>query len=543
MLSVLAAHAGIVDRNAAGKIAQSLLRKAVSLSTESEVKARNSAVGAPSYYIFNAADGKGFVIVSGESEMPEIIGYSMTSSADVDKLPPALEDALGEYSAYVERVRAGIITVPVVTSVDESEEVAPLCQTQWGQGTPYNNLVPKINGESCPSGCVATALSQIMAYHKWPDVGEGSKWYNPGISGYKNAKYDFAQHTYNWDLMKNTTAENNSDAAAAAEVAQLLWDCGVAVDMGYAIGGSGAYTDLSMMAMYNYFGYKASTLDHVIRFCFETQEEWNELLKNELRNSRPVQYSASSKSGGHSFVIDGFNKKGFFHVNWGWDGEYDGYYEITSLNGFSENHSMICGIQPDSTRTDKVFRQFRPIIFGSVGVTADSVALGSTFNFTLGGIQNFYLTYHQWVANVALYDLNGKKIVNTCKTAKSKRTYNLGGAQYTTSQNYSCIIPDTVSEGKYELRVVFCHDGYSEYILPDVNGGSYLNALPVYIRDGVAYFNEASAISKAQTSVPSIVRTEYFTLDGRRLSTPSAGICVVRKTFSDGSVYINKVYK
>ena len=238
--------------------------------------------------------------------------------------------------------------------------VQPLLKTTWGQNAPYNQYCPtRANSsgeqENCPVGCVALALGQIMKYYNYPETGKGYKSYQPfGLSEAISA--DFENTQYKWELMKDsyvrlgsykTYTEEEADA-----VATLLSHAGVSVGTIYALSGSSAFAYANIPRnMVENFRYAEEPIRYVSRSDY-SKEEWMELIFDELSNGRPIFYSGNSpESGGHAFVLDGYDATGKVHINWGWRGSDNGYYDIDLLEGennFCNNQSMVIGIMPPS---------------------------------------------------------------------------------------------------------------------------------------------------------------------------------------------------
>lgn len=550
LFTTMVMFASPVSPGKASAIAQLTLggKKVHSESVNAEAKARIGASGAeaPAFYIYNAADGKGFVIVSGESDMPEVVAYSYDSRFDVDNMHPGLVDFLCYYTEVVNDVRSGDAEVEQMTKARAGKAVVgPLCKAQWGQDKPYNTLCPKIDGVNCPVGCVATAMAQIMYHYRWPKVGEGSFRYASGISGVGVIGSNFYEHEYNWDAMCNTLEANLSNAEASAAVAQLSYDCGISTRMKYGAEGSGTYDDNAMKALYTYFGYKASELDFQRRDCYATINEWTTLVKSYLDNDSPVLYGGLSKNGGgHEFIIDGYDSEDYFHVNWGWDGSSNGYYSIVTLNpkntsyAFTEEQSMVCGFVPDVEGTDKTPKQWRIYMKEAPSVSRESVALGEKFTFTANDFRNMTTTAYTWVIGTGLYDRYGKfvKLLSSKTSTKNKlQILSYYGYNY---YDVSSTMPANLADGYYELRVLFCQDGYSDFIMPDMVGGNVLNKVPVSVENGVAYFNKIpTGIDSMPADGNAVIARRYYTVDGLSIAAPVSGQVVIeRMTMSDGTV-------
>ena len=238
--------------------------------------------------------------------------------------------------------------------------VQPLLKTTWGQNAPYNQYCPQKKNSSgelqnCPVGCVALALGQIMKYHNYPEIGQGYKSYQPfGLS--EEISADFENTQYKWNLMKDSYVRLGSTALYTDEeadaVATLLFHAGVSVGTIYAISGSSAFAYGNIPRdMVENFRYSEDKIRYLSRSDY-TKEEWMNLIFKELSNGRPIFYAGNSpEAGGHAFVLDGYNTSGKVHINWGWRGTDNGYYDIdllTGENNYSENQSMVIGIMPPS---------------------------------------------------------------------------------------------------------------------------------------------------------------------------------------------------
>lgn len=295
----------------------------------------------PAYYVIENGTNKGYTIVSTDDRLPEIVGYAKQGNYTEDTLPEAYVEFITAYQKFVEDVKAGnphaLRTAAEAKALRESASytqptVAPLLgNIQWNQGDPYNRMCPEYtSGQRAVTGCVATAMAQVMGYWKYP------KQLQADIPGYTTGTYNInvpginkdTDGTYDWDniLPQYNSGNFNDDQANA--VAKLMHHCGVAVQMNYGPS-SGAFVNPERLS--KYFGYDQDFMALVYRESFSMQE-WNTLIDNELIAKRPVLYSGQSSSSGHQFVCDGSDGKGLYHINWGWGGYQDGYFDITILN-------------------------------------------------------------------------------------------------------------------------------------------------------------------------------------------------------------------
>lgn len=303
-------------------------------------------------YVFSTAGG-GFSIVSADDCMPPLIGYSDTDIFDCKNMPDNMRYWL---DSYADQIRYAITNgINQSSSRAESRKaIAPLVTTYWNQTSPYNNLCPLVGSIKTPTGCVATALAQVMNYHKWPERGTGSITYQWNTS--QSLSMDFASTVFDWANMAPTYSDDSTPAQIAA-VSILMKACGYGVQMNYGADASGALTPRLQDALINYFGYDKG-VTYIERNYFSGQE-WEEILYNELNASRPVIYGGDSDSGGHCFVCDGY-RDGYYHINWGWGGMSNGYFLITLLNptlqgvggstsGYQYNQDMTIGIRKPVT--------------------------------------------------------------------------------------------------------------------------------------------------------------------------------------------------
>ena len=231
--------------------------------------------------------------------------------------------------------------------------VENLLATQWGQGDPYNSLCPTSDGKAMPTGCVATAMAQILYYFRYPAQGEGQGAYTIGTAVAPIRKP--VEGVYNYDLMLTRYKSSNATDEQKEAVAILMRDLGLASRMAYEKGGSGALSNFSAQGLVNNMGYDSLAMHSYFREWFDT-EEWMTMVASELRAGRPIFYGALDATyGGHAFVISGIDENGLVYVNWGWEGKADGYYDIKALNpsdngkplgdSYKDSQNMIFGFR------------------------------------------------------------------------------------------------------------------------------------------------------------------------------------------------------
>ena len=329
--------------------------------------------GYSDFFIFNNTSGPGYVIIAADDCVVPILGYSYVNNFDTETLPPNLKEWLNDYAEQIEtavtmrasataeiRAEWDCLRQGKPLPIKSEKAVTPLISTTWDQSPYYNALCPYDNSahERTLTGCVATALGQVLKYWSYPEHGYGSHSYVPNSHPEYGSLYvDFSSVNYQWSSMpNNVTSSNNA-------VATLLYHCGVSVNMDYGISGSpdygsSAYTadngtnrPSAETALKTYFNYK-STLHSVSKSDY-SDSQWINLLKNELDHSRPMLYRGSGNQGGHSFICDGYNNNDYFHFNWGWSGHYNDYFYINNLNptsfNFSSGQQAVIGIEPNGS--------------------------------------------------------------------------------------------------------------------------------------------------------------------------------------------------
>lgn len=282
------------------------------------------------YYLFNAEGNDGFVIVSADERTPSILGYSAKRSIDLNNIPCNVKWLLNYYDAAIAQIKKTPASA-AATTLDVKPEIPTIITTQWGQGDPYNAYCPLYEGERCLTGCVATAMAQVINYNRWPQNATAT------VPGYMTSTLGISMR----ELPGKQFSWNNMDNAA---VAQLMLYCGQSVYMDYEPSGSGAFSVDVPAALKDIFGY-SERITFAARDRY-SDEKWNEMAYNELQKGRPVLYFGNSPSdGGHAFIVDGY-LDGLYHLNWGWDGHCDGYFALNGLDpydydGFNYNQVMV----------------------------------------------------------------------------------------------------------------------------------------------------------------------------------------------------------
>lgn len=354
-------------------------------------------------YVFNVSNDGGFVIVSNDDIAEPILGYSDSGTIDPENMPSNMRAWLQGYADEIAWAKEHGITNarPAKaprhhTEASVKTPIEPLVKTKWNQDAPYNMYTPyygvdsngyyvystdqipeNITWSHCATGCVATAMAQVMKYHEWPEKPTkdipGYNWENKNetIAGLSANSAEFA-----WYNMKNTY-ESEATGYSANAVALLMQYCGWSVKMNYGRE-SGSNSAKLANALTEYFDYKA-TVTCVDRACY-SYANWINLLYHELAEKRPVVYSGQSSGGGHEFVSDGYQGEDYFHINWGWGGSSDSYFKLSSLNPYAQ------GIGGSSTRDG--FRYWQDAVIGIQKPSENGTILDvdATINMKLNSI-------------------------------------------------------------------------------------------------------------------------------------------------------------
>lgn len=329
-------------------------------SSEPELVYTASQLGETHFYVFNQPEG-GWVMIGGDEACQEILAYSEEGTFDYSTSAPNLKNWLRGYEEEISQAIKENATTSSIPDIKKGirnatlgNKIEALIMTKWDQEAPYYNLCPQYKGERCVTGCVATAMSQIMYYWQWPKVGIGEKSYYDQYGCRKNLSANFSEHEYQWDQMALTT-KNFKTTVQKDAVAQLMYDAGVSVSMSYlpySEGGSGAYSEDIPDAMFNYFCYERANCIYRVDY---SKSEWCDIIYKELSEGRPIIYGGEDKNyEGHEFICDGYeykNNNHYFHFNWGWSGDENGFYTLETTgksSQFKNNQDAIIGTKPRS---------------------------------------------------------------------------------------------------------------------------------------------------------------------------------------------------
>ena len=518
LFSIILAVAAPVDEQKARQLASDFLSNMNPHGTRSANAELTRAVTGvadgndAAIYVFNSDNS--FVIISADDRTPAVLGYSDHGVYDMKKAPDGLKAMLGWLQASVRNYS----TTRGEVSIHDA--IKPLLTTKWNQHSPYNLFCPydEVNDAPSVTGCVATAMAQIMKYHEWPSA-------------------------YDWSLMKDEY-DSGDESAAAQEVAKVMYDAGASVYMEYSADGSTSNNDCISEALRNIFGYALST-EWVYRAYYSAQE-WDELIYGNLKNKMPVIYAGQAididdsygylqgVESGHSFIVDGYDGKGLYHVNWGWGGLSDGFFLLSLLNpenqgaggtsgseGYSIKVSAVVGIKPvKPTEKAVTTRRLRASSFSVVDGQTTLSRSSSSEDFpsfkTKIGIGNFITGSEDGTFDVGLLLCKGNELLSLLDS-KSSTDFPKGKGYFIDLESK---IGKGLSNGTYQLRAVcresgkedwvFCQLATSCYVEAVVNDKSLTLAVHGMDNDDVAKF---TANSKEISSDPCERRPITFKLN------------------------------
>ena len=399
----------------------------ITLSGSFDTKARliepTRASEEPAIYVFNRPGG-GFVIVSGDDAFGPILAYSYTGEFRTDTwIPDNVREWMEDMAYSIGDIRRDRLSAPQQVAarwdsyenptragIRRADPVKLYATAEWSQSNPYNLFCPQVGGERTLTGCVATSIGTLMFYHKYPTR---AKKNFPAIAGdgytvqARTADYD-----YQWDKMLMNYSGDGYTQEQAEACARLLADIGQAGGLKYGVDGTSAVTAKVLGLMTEYFGYDKGLVNES-RYYY-SDEEWTAKLKAEL-DQRPLSYTGRSDTGGHAFVMDGYDTDGFFHMNWGWNGSRNGYYGINAFYRYVNSHAATFGFKPEAGG------EFKPLYAIYVGtnsggvsykgleVTSVSITPGASFSMRVGGIINESFQPFNMEAAVCHCDKAGNK--------------------------------------------------------------------------------------------------------------------------------------
>ncbi len=442
-----------IGERRAREIAESLFSSVGTRSLSQNLKLEYAAIagGNEQLYVFNRQEG-GFAVIAGDDRFSPVIAFSHEHSFDADNMPPAARHLLDCWAAQID---AGKVPAQTVESV--GNEVLKYQTPLWSQGEPYNWETPVINGMRCVTGCVATAMSMVLYYYRWPEQGVGT---TPSYSyKYNGNSYGVPENvlgrTYDYNNMLMDYSYGYTSAEGYA-IAALMKDLGTSVQMSYAPEASGSSSSFIPIALSTYFKYSKAAL------CVsaETYDDrgWVEAMQKNLADCGPTIISGQSPDGGHAFIADGYTDRGYISINFGWGGYSNGWYLLPSIE-YNQNQNAIFGLVPDYHGTStyepclsliRLVDGLGQTVFG--GLYSDSMVIepGAVFMLRVGGLINRgQATFSgYWKLSICNpegkinKDLTGETVLDDLKP------------NYYTYTSYSIGLPQTFNDGD-RIRLMY----------------------------------------------------------------------------------------
>ena len=423
------------------------------------------------FYVFTPSGSNGYIIVSAEDAVMPVLAYSFEDPApSPDNIPVPMADWIGWVSAQIEGIRESGVQFTAATGqwaeARAGNAVVLLETAKWNQGDPYNRFCPMDGSYRSLAGCVPVAAAIVMRYHRWPESGKGStNAYRTDSKGLSVAQRNL-EHSYDWDNMPLAFVEGNYSEEQALAVSTILADVGAAFQADYAAEGTGA--SLKSDVMYANFGYNPS-MSQIPRENYD-DKVWLSMLRGELDAFRPVVYCGYDVDNGHAFILDGYTDDDYFHVNWGWGGEADGYFTLSTLTpyddpgySFNSNHFACFGLKPgadDATVED--WMKFRA---PGMVVSAGTIEKNSSFLFNeLHFINNTAVDFSGSLCG-ALTDRDG----NVKEWITRRLDYELPWGYWVKWPNVSATVTVEIESGD-RLRFFYKPDNCEEWFLIKSNG-------------------------------------------------------------------------
>ena len=538
----------------------SLTRVYLPLQTKSAVW---SMTDAP-IYVFNY-DGGGYVIVSGDDRTADILGFSNTGHIDADRLPVNMKSWLQRYATKIERIPASAVTHRKATTrgEDTKAEIATKMKTEWGQSYPYDLHTPELAFRwktrdtivHSATGCVATASSMVMNYYRYPAKLKKSiasyegtcdiPVYNSETGEQdtiKNVKWKTedipAGTTIDWDHMTDKYNRKSKDVEQEA-VSRLMQYCGCAAHMNYGYDGSDSWNGDLMIGLKDVFGYN----DVYMLNDFEYDDQgWVDAVYYEMSKAGPVVFCGVTPSGsGHEFVLDGYmakDGKDYFYVNWGWDGEDNGYMLLDVMDpgwifddegnpeGFTDYQMLICGLGHDGKGYTTVPNLvFYADIFelGMEGKEYSRIKKSEPFEVEDYCIYygNFHLPELTSRAALGVYDANNQLVGKTLLSEEEGMSlpiyYSAVYESDPSQKDDTFLIGEDLGDGTYTLMLL-CAEPNTEDWLPMQNAEETAIEMTVTGNKCTLKASSTTAIRKVVTETTEKTDNAWYSLSGTRLS-------------------------
>ena len=467
----------------------------------------------------------GFAVIANDDEFEAVLGYS-TNEYDAENVAPGYLWWLETINMQLEYNKERGLKMETVRPEGPlfPSSVEFLMETQWGQGTPYNNMTPTYQDGKKEvhyvTGCVATAMAQIMYYYKHPEKGKGtiSYYFTPEGSQVSTKLSDnLAKTPYAWDKMLPIYKGVNYTPEQGDAVALLMKHCGYSVNMQYTKSGSGAFTSDAVDALRKRFYYNKNM--HFYWRSYFPNREWMEKIFAELNDGCPILYGAQRSDGGHEFVFDGYDEDGKVHVNWGWEGSQDGWFDIASLNGYTSGQEMVL------VRKNDVLLPYQSYW----GMDGDLVIKNPTVTALNASFVAYNLDYNAFSGKIGLLAMNlDTKEITELDAQNVEKEYMYGGYM-----SFSAVDITRLPQGTYRVFVgSFCNGQDIEW-QPIRAHEQYNNSYILTISDNIKLEKENNAnwtdIDEVRITSDVNAPVRYYDLQGREVDASHRGMVIMRQ--------------
>lgn len=529
----------------------------LTLVNASEVAATRGG-SSPAFYIFNRAEG-GFVIISGIDAAMPVLGYSFENSFGTsDDMPENLSGWLDFYRGQInERRASGTRTTDaerarwadalVLTRADAAPEQVDLQTPNFNQGKPYNKYCPLDTlGKKTIVGCVAIAISQIVAYYKYPECGTGT------LPAYTTRGIQIPErplgHKYKWDMILPTYKSDAYTDDQADAVATLCYDIAVMVKASFGSSATGAYTT-SASRLSTYMGYSKGMVKEGRNYS--TAEEWKALLKNSIIAKHPVLFSGSNASAGHAFVIDGYDSHDRFLINFGWNGSSNGYYQIDAFGSYTKGQTAYFNVIPDDGADFEehlalVATTQSGVSYTGIKYYSGKMSPGQTVNVYIGGVQNNGTKTATGIKiNLAYCNKDGE-IKGWCLSKDLTRSSLGTGTYYWYTSTQGIKIPSgiTIERGDY-IEAFYKTDRVSEwkrFAYSKAAGTKVIGRLPCHIEEFSTFeYDKDTDMVTIVTFAPTTSTWDIYDANGESVkSAAGAKMALGKITFKRSNLLSGK---
>ena len=477
---------------------------------------------------------KGFAVVSHDEQFPAILGVSESDFPESNEALNWWLKAINESLAIKKE------NVQIAEQHKKEKAVEQMLTTRWGQGSPYNYKTPEINGKNAPVGCVATALAQILNYLQYPASSKGKGYYTK-----ENSQSQFRlslNTTYTWGEYRDWYPDMGLTTNQKIGIATLMYDCGLACHMNYKESASGTTLIDAAQGMINNMRFDPYALKLASR-DYHSNEDWMAMIYDALDHGRPILYSGTDpNTGGHAFVFDGYDEEGKIRVNWGWDGEGDGYYDFADLNPtgifgvsvtshFNSNQDMIWNYKcQEEPGTEESFESYWICNNYQLEVSKEDIVITPTYLYN-----NHPETFK---GKLGIYVYNDDKSFS--KFYEGLMTTEMDpGYGYTNNDQQVAKLND-VKPGTYHFYFGTKDDRETIPAIVHMKGGAKIHTFTIDADRNISINEQTTPystnINGPIESTPEVMSVKRFTINGIEASETQKGIIIERQLLSDGTV-------